>query len=156
MPIHPQFLIHWTCSSVQDADPPDRFIQRLEETTQDGLQMRLGPERIHGRDGKWVECKCSRVCLSEVRLSQATLQASRYGKLGIGLDREFVLGLGGNPALYVQNGDNGVIVECMDLVGGAVKNEDVHRQLGIICSYSRTCQTVTRTTSFTTRSVSGA
>src|SRR6266542_6844878 len=41
-----------------------------------------------------------RICLTEIRLSQAKDHSDRYGKLGIGFTREFIANKGGRPVMY--------------------------------------------------------
>ena len=78
--------------------------------------MRPGQEEIHGRLQTSIKATISRICFSEIRLSQAENHAQQYGRLGIGFHLDFVLERKGNPVLYVQNGDNGVVIECLDRI----------------------------------------
>lgn len=73
--------------------------------------MKPGAETIHGRGGAKIKAAISRVCFTEVRLSQAAKHAMRYGMLGIGVHRDFVVKRGGNPVLYVQNSESDIITE---------------------------------------------
>ena len=121
MGIHSDFLVHWTgkdfhrlspCSLRRGAveDARRRYVERLEDTCREGVFMGNGSERIYGFDGRYVETPTvSRLCLTEIRLSQARNHAHRYGLLGIALRREFVLKRGGNPVFYVQSGDQGTL-----------------------------------------------
>ena len=42
-----------------------------------------------------------RLCFTEIRLSQAQTHAERYGKLGIGFTRDFIMNKGGRPVIYI-------------------------------------------------------
>jgi hypothetical protein len=42
-----------------------------------------------------------RLCFIEIRLSQAQTHAKRYGKLGIGFTRDFIMNKGGRPVIYI-------------------------------------------------------
>ncbi len=86
----------------------------------------------------------ARVCFSEVRLSQAQEHAGRYGDLGIGVHRSFVVEREGNPVFYVQSGKTGHIVESFAHALGKAKelvgNDENKRKgllipLEIICGY---------------------
>jgi hypothetical protein len=99
--------------------------------------MRPGEEIIHGRLGTHIKATISRICFSEVRLSQAEDHARLYGKLGIGFHRDFVLERLGNPVLYVQNGDKGVLIENLDRVVGFLRTKDplIHQSLEVVFGY---------------------
>jgi hypothetical protein len=104
--------------------------------------MRPGQETIHGRQNRSIEAKISRICFSEVRLSQAENHARQYGKLGIGFHRDFVLERMGNPVLYVQNGKNGVLIENLHRVATFLlkkeklkEDEETHGSLEIVLGY---------------------
>jgi hypothetical protein len=98
--------------------------------------MNRGTERIHGRIGTWIQATISRVCFTEVRLSQAERHANLYGKLGIGFHRDFVVARMGNPVIYVQNADTGVIVEALDRIRGFVNgNAQMTNMLELVLGF---------------------
>ena len=61
----------------------------------------------------------------------------KYGDIGIGFDRDFVLQREGNPVFYVQNGDKGHVVENFDFLRGYFDKQDKTRvkALEIILGY---------------------
>ncbi len=129
MLIHSKYLIHWT---GRDFHPPyttitgsihQHYVDRLRDTCQNGLLMNRGTERIHGRIGTWVEATISRVCFTEIRLSQVERHANLYGKLGIGFHRDFAVTRMGNPVIYVQNANTGVIIEALAKIRGFVNSD---------------------------------
>lgn len=63
--------------------------------------------------------------------------AGMYGKLGIGFHRDFVLERLGNPVLYVQNGDAGVMIENLHKVSKFLKTKDdsIHKSLEVVLGY---------------------
>ena len=134
MSIHSKFVIHWTGRDFHRRNSPitksirEQYVERLRDDFLKGLFMRPGQEAIHGRLGTSIEATISRICFSEVRLSQAEDHARLYGMLGIGFHRDFVLERMGNPVLYVQNGDNGVLIECMDTVHKLLSNKSKENQ----------------------------
>jgi len=129
VPIHSRFLVHWTGGDFHPAYAPitgairTLYAERLKDDCRNGLLMNKGRERIHGRNGAWIEAIISRVCFTEIRLSQARRHANQYGRLGIGFDRDWVVQRFGNPVLYVQNADTGVVVETLDLVRGYLADD---------------------------------
>lgn len=59
-----------------------------------------------------MEAKISRTCFTEIKLSMAKGHAHKYGNLGIGVTREFVIERYGHPVFYVTNGDHSNTVVC--------------------------------------------
>ncbi len=140
MGIHSTFLVHWT---GRDFDPDaidirHQYVERLKDDCEFGLYMQKGRETITGSNSTAVYADISRVCFSEIRLSQAQDHAKLYGKMGIGVHRSFVLERMGSPVFYVQNGPNGVITEHFDLLHGFLaKNNNPHMlsRLQVIMGY---------------------
>jgi len=75
-----------------------------------GFEMGKGKEEIFDLDGKLLETFISRVCFTEIKLSLARKHAKRYGSLGLGVDRDFVLKRYGNPVFYIKSGNSNVAV----------------------------------------------
>lgn len=98
--------------------------------------MKPGTEKISGVDDTWIQAEISRICFSEIRLSQARVHATRYGDLGIGFSREFVLEREGNPVFYVQNGAKGHVIQNLDRLRGFVENSrQKKKELEVILGY---------------------
>lgn len=117
------FLVHWTGkdiapdpSTLGDAHRAD-YVGRLASILADGFWMTKPNERIEGRNGAWIEYQAPMTCFTEVRLSQALSHAKRYGLLGIGVSRRFVLDRFGGPVHYVRNHkDECVIANVQELL----------------------------------------
>jgi hypothetical protein len=110
MGIHSKFLVHWTGKDFT-LEEKTKILERLKDNCKCGLYMNMGKEFIHGSNITTVTASASRVCFTEIRLSQAQKHSDLYGKLGIGFKREFVLERMGGPVFYVQNGSNSAVVE---------------------------------------------
>ena len=117
MAIHSKFVVHWTGNDFHRRNTAitarirEQYVERLRDDCLNGLFMKPGEETIHGSNGTSLTAWISRVCFTEVRLSQAEDHARLYGMLGIGFHRDFALSREGNPVLYVQNGEKGVLIE---------------------------------------------
>jgi len=115
MSLHSKFLIHWTgkdfCDNEDKRLVQDKYVERLRDTCQHGLYMQKGREEICGVGGKCVKPDIARVCFSEIRLSQVRRHARRYGGLGIGVHRSFIVEREGNPVFYIQSGSRGHVGE---------------------------------------------
>ena len=115
MSLHSRFLSHWTGKDFCDDDNKrlvqNKYVQRLRDTCQHGFYMQIGREELCGVNRTTIRPDITRVCFSEIRLSQARRHAELYGGLGIGVHRDFILGKEGNPVFYVQNSWKGHVVE---------------------------------------------
>lgn len=110
------FLIHWTGkdialdrSTLRDTDRAD-YIGRLASILANGFWMTIFDERIQGSKGAWIKYETPMTCFTEVRLSQTVFHAKRYGLMGIGVSRQFVLDRRGGPVHYVRNHDDECVV----------------------------------------------
>jgi len=114
--IHTKFLIHWTGKKFHIPTDPlndelrDNYVEALINILENGFKMEKGKEEILDLDGKLLETFISRVCFTEIKLSLARKHAQRYGLLGLGVDRDFVLKRYGNPVFYMKSGDSNVAV----------------------------------------------
>jgi hypothetical protein len=115
--LHTEFLVHWTGRdfhiAINDLDSSIRkhYVERLVDVISNGFYMKLGSERIYGSNNTFIQATVARTCFTEIKLTQAHSHAFRYGHLGIGVHRDFVLKREGNPVFYVQNGDYSAVVE---------------------------------------------
>jgi hypothetical protein len=108
-------LVHWTgkdiCpdrNNLSDSQRRD-YVARARSILRDGFWMTRPNERligsIPGLNATYSSCDyvIDVTCFTEVRLSQAELHSRRYGLLGIGVERKFVLDRRGGPVHYVRN-----------------------------------------------------
>jgi hypothetical protein len=103
------FLIHWTGkdiernrSNLREAHR-DAYVDRLINILHEGFWMTIPDEKIIGNNNSWIEYKAPMTCFTEVRLSETQEHAKRYGLLGVGVSRKFVLDRFGGPVHYVRN-----------------------------------------------------
>jgi hypothetical protein len=107
MSTHSQFLMHWTGRSGKDdieskpnEERPDLYVERLIDYYSNGLFARRTDEAVvRGMKIKNIV----RLCFTEIRLSQVRTHSDRYGKLGVGFTREFIMARGGRPVIYVPH-----------------------------------------------------
>jgi len=115
--VHSDLLIHWTGSDIDECDSQwqqhgvsteclpeidNKYLKRLSDILTYGLWMTL--EAKHdldlGSGQKQTAPECSRICFTELKLSESRRHASRYGRLGIGVKRKFLFDRGGRPVIY--------------------------------------------------------
>ena len=146
MSIHSKFLIHWTGkdfhvppTSPITSDIRKQYVERLIDDCYSGMYMNIGQEVIYGVGGTSITDSISRICFSEVRLSQVEYHAKHYGMLGIGFQRDFVIQRQGNPVFYVQNSDEGLVIENLDHVTkylqANAKNIKLYGEFAVVCGF---------------------
>ena len=101
MRIHSKFLVHWTGKDIENCSATGKsqlYVERLKDDLEKGLfAKRISEDSIR----KWKIKNLVRICFTEIRLSQAQTHAKRYGKLGIGFRRDFIMNKGGRPVIYI-------------------------------------------------------
>lgn len=103
------FLVHWTGKDIcSDPDALNdehrrRYMDRLADILGRGFWMTKPDEKIYGMNNVYIEYNAPMTCFTEIRLSQARFHARRYGLLGVGVMRRFVLDRLGGPVHYVRN-----------------------------------------------------
>ena len=114
MGIHSGFLVHWTGKDIDEiqgdagGDGQQRYLDRLIDDLKHGLYTkRTSEDSIR----YWKVKGIVRLCFTEIRLSQAERHAKRYGRLGIGFTRDFIMNKGGRPAIYVPYVANNNLLE---------------------------------------------
>jgi len=102
MAIHSKILVHWTGKDIETNPDEDQksqlYVERLKDDLREGLYAKPTIEdSIRGLKIKDI----TRVCFTEIRLSQAKTHSDQYGKLGIGFSRDFIMNKGGRPVIYI-------------------------------------------------------
>ena len=101
MSIHSKFLVHWTGKDIEKGCKGKKsklYVERLKSDLERGLfAKRTEEDAIRKTKIK----NLLRLCFTEIRLSQAQTHAKRYGKLGIGFTRDFIMNKGGRPVIYI-------------------------------------------------------
>ncbi len=94
---------HWPARDINeekcDEDAKrDLYLKRLRDDYVDGFFAKKCEEgTLRGMKLKGLV----RLCFTEIRLSQVETHTRRYGKLGIGFDRKFLINRGGRPVIYI-------------------------------------------------------
>jgi hypothetical protein len=129
-PAHSDFLVHWTGKDIDSrckekplstcADcRPNAADEFASVTCEEITQLYLGRLKDILRFGLWMtepddtelsiigkgydlgkRPRIPRTCFTELKLSEARSHAVRYGRLGIGFKRPFVMNRGGLPVWY--------------------------------------------------------
>lgn len=138
MKIHSEILVHWTGKKDIENNPVSNqtqlYVQRVEDYYRNGLFMKRTTEpTTRGRKIKYLP----RLCFTEIKLSQAKDHANRYGKLGIGFSREFIMNRGGRPVIYIPfEPRDGLLERSLDQALDKSKgNDEINKLMISIHSY---------------------
>jgi hypothetical protein len=131
MRIHSKILVHWTGRDIEKYPKDKRsqlYVERLKNDLQEGLYTKTTEEEvIRG----WTIKNITRLCFTEIRLSQAQMHADRYGKLGLGFSRDFIINKGGRPVIYIPfkaTADSRLLEDSIRNVFEKSKDhDDIHR-----------------------------
>jgi len=86
------------------------YVERLLTTLRTGLWLTRGEEILgDGANDSEFRYYDSRVCFSEILLSRSDDHSARYGRLGFGFNRLFVLDSGGSPVIYARDSSSGIL-----------------------------------------------
>jgi hypothetical protein len=140
MSIHSTILVHWTGKKRIEKEPePDRpglYLERLVDYYERGLFAKRTSENVIP-DMKMKNI--IRLCFTEIRLSQTQVHARRYGRLGLGFARDFVMGRGGRPVIYVpyhgKKGNRLLEDSIRTVYKQSTQNSEVHRAAKWIMAY---------------------
>jgi hypothetical protein len=132
MGIHSTILVHWTGKKDIERKPEnirsELYLERLIDYYLNGLFAKRVTEATIR---KYAIKNLIRICFTEIRLSQAQTHAKRYGKLGIGFARDFILNKGGRPVIYIPhtaNEDSRLLEDSIKNVHEKSKdNKEVHK-----------------------------
>jgi hypothetical protein len=115
--IHRQQLFHWIGSHIDYPyrDEPERrrprlddehrreYVRCLEGALQHGLWVNTPRVPDQLGDGQLVKVTRPIVCFTEWSLGESLPHTTRYGRLGLGFPKRFVLECGGQPVTYVRD-----------------------------------------------------
>jgi hypothetical protein len=123
--VHKRPLYHWTGRDIEFGEKTElsdgseryigprsplddkqrkKYIKRVKDTLASGLWVKppKEPEQI-GAGKKLINIHQPIVCFTEWELKESIPHVSRYGRLGFGFTKQFVLASGGQPVTYVNN-----------------------------------------------------
>ncbi len=116
--VHTKILVHWTLKESENIDK-ESYINRLSSILKDGLRFGKVDESFNSKNGSIkINTNQDMLCFTETRISKSIFGANKlpfkYGRLGIGLHRKFVIRNGGNPVFYVNPMDSADIINLLD------------------------------------------
>lgn len=124
------FLVHWIGRDIHQADGHDntpcdwsdlggdrngreRYLSHLHGALNNGLWVTPSTETLGIPGGVQMTRREPVTCFTELRLSDARSHTQRYGCLGLGFTRDFVLDRTGSPVHYVACDPNDVATKAL-------------------------------------------
>ena len=108
--IHSDFIVHWTGKDIDEKWPEEgddksktseqcekRYIKRFKDILKYGLWMTEEEEPPYSGVTIPATPKC---CFTELKVSESRRHARKYGRLGIGVKRQFLFDRKGRPLAY--------------------------------------------------------
>jgi hypothetical protein len=109
--LHRQLLFHWTGKQKQAAIKPrtrqDRlnYLDLLGKILDNGLRYsRPSQDHTEWIEKGLIEAKHPMLCFSEWGVTESSAHSGRYGFMGLGFTRRFIMKQGGRPVVYLDNG----------------------------------------------------
>jgi len=145
--LHRQLLFHWTGKQGGIAIKPrtrqDRlnYLDLLGKILDKGLRYsRPSQDHTEWIEKGLIEAKHPMLCLSEWGVSESSAHSGRYGFMGLGFTRRFIMKQGGRPVVYVDNAKSDPFrIAVLELIRAAKasshRNEKVMEQVGVVSSY---------------------
>lgn len=138
-PHRSDILVHWTAKelkgkSTSESEIQEKYIELLYSIYSKGLRFSTPKEHdeVAGVNCLSILKPKPIICFTELKLSKTKEHADRYGELGIGFNREFLMKWGANPVFYMQNKNQGIVNTNLS---GLVNSEDTHDWLDVFLSY---------------------
>lgn len=109
------FIVHWTGKDIHTEvteltdDHRHKYLDRLFNILEFGFWMNTPKESLVGRNPinqktlVRLNYEVPMTCFSEERLTTSASHTKKFGLLGIGVDRRFILDRFGGPVHYVRN-----------------------------------------------------
>lgn len=109
--IHRQQLFHWIGTHIDqnarrgklDDTSRQEYVRCLKGALGNGLWVKTPREPDQLGDGSLIKVHRPITCFTEWSLDQSLPHTTRYGRLGLGFPKKFVLSRGGQPVIYVRD-----------------------------------------------------
>ena len=157
--IHRQLLFHWSSPSSAKAPKSDKaessefplsapksqkerldYVELLRSVLLGGLRFSK-PDEKHAEylvKGS-IEAKHRMLCFSEWNVGGAQRHASRYGLMGFGFTRKFIMDQGGRPVIYLPNKKYDPIREALEkILIESKKNDALAERVALLESSIKT------------------
>ena len=100
---HIEKKIHETESRIMTNEHREEYINCLRDALTDGQGLWALQPRKSENNGELIEVQRPLVCFTEWNLSESLPHTTRYGRMGFGFPKRFVLSNGGQPVTYVTD-----------------------------------------------------
>lgn len=110
--IRSDILVHWTGRDIEERKRTEKlswqkvsrlYLDRFVDIMERGFWITKNTEFFDLKGNSW-SYDFAGTCFTELRLSEADVHAERYGRLGIGVCRDWIRRRGGMPVHYLPIG----------------------------------------------------
>jgi Putative abortive phage resistance protein AbiGi, antitoxin len=111
--IHRQQLFHWIGSHIDERfsknggklnnSAREEYVECLKGALKNGLWVKKPRDPDYLGNGDLIKVTRPITCFTEWTLGQSLPHTTRYGRLGLGFPKKFVLSRGGQPLIYVRD-----------------------------------------------------
>ena len=109
--VHERLVFHWIGSHLENDSSLDaeaksnRYVECLRNSLSPDQGLWLNPPRVNDVLGKNEQFKVTLpiCCFTETSLDEIHEHSSRYGRMGLGFPKKFVLDNGGRPVNYIKD-----------------------------------------------------
>jgi hypothetical protein len=146
--LHRRLLFHWTGPRqdrvIKSREDRTNYLNLLGNILHEGLRFSQ-PDSSHteGIEKGVIEVSHPMLCLSEWGVSESNAHSGRYGFMGLGFTRKFVMRAGGRPVVYMPNSKTDpfrkAFIEVIQAAReGSKKDSKIDRNADLLCSYLKT------------------
>jgi hypothetical protein len=129
MAIKSEYLIHWTGKDINTSinnltnSSRDKYLERLKDTCcKTGLWMMPNNEQFEGIGKAGFSTFSHITCFTENRINYYKEHAEKYGLLGFGFSKEWVLERDGMPVIYLKNDSTDIHTKMISDIVIALQN----------------------------------
>src|SRR2546430_443681 len=136
--IHRQQLFHWIGRHIDEKGDHGRlndilrneYVKCLRDALRNGLWVKIPKEPDYLGDGSLIKVHRPITCFTEWSLGQSLPHTTRYGRLGLGFSKRFVLSRGGQPVMYVRDVEkNDPYTTALKTLARFLKSADAKRRI---------------------------
>ena len=110
--VHRQQLFHWSGDHIEkranrgklDDGLRKEYVECLRSSLKNGLWAKTPRDKDFIGDGSCISVRRPITCFTEWTLDESRPHTLRYGRLGLGFPKRFVLNHGGQPVTYLRDG----------------------------------------------------
>ena len=131
--VHRHQLFHWIGRDIDIKGGDNKtltdalrkqYIDHLKGSLNNGLWVKTPEKPDYLGAGKIILVNRPMVCFTEWSLGESLPHTSRYGRMGFGFSKQFILSHGGQPVAYVNETSKSPFLKTLEEIMMGIKNLD--------------------------------